>query len=160
MICYAGIGSRATPRDVWLKMKTIGQMLAMSGLILRSGRAPGADTAFHEGAKLLNGQCELYDSESAKNRPDWFNHARKYHPRFDALDRHAQHLIARNSAIVLGVDLHTPVRFIVCWTPGGEVKGGTGQALRIAPDYSIPVFNLAVPGAEAAMWQFVAGLPR
>ncbi len=43
---------------------------------------------------------------------------------------------------VLGSDLETPVSFVVCWTIGGKISGGTGQALRIAKDLGIPIFNL------------------
>ena len=42
---YAGIGSRSTPRPVLLFMGEIAGMLADYGLTLRSGGAPGADTA-------------------------------------------------------------------------------------------------------------------
>lgn len=157
MIYYAGIGSRQTPRDVWQQMRVIGQLLAMRGFTLRSGKAPGADTAFELGCKDAHGSAQFFDARDAVGREDWSNHARKYHPRFDGLDRHAQHLQARNSAIVLGDDLRTPVNFIACWTPGGAIKGGTGQALRIAAGV-IPVFNLCIPGDDARLWQHVAGL--
>ena len=42
----------------------------------------------------------------------------------------------------LGPHLIEPVAFILCWTPDGLVTGGTGQALRLAKDYMIPVCNL------------------
>ena len=59
---------------------------------------------------------------------------------------------------MLGDDLDQPVSFVVCWTPGGEVTGGTGQALRIAadPQYNIPVFNLALHRPEA-LWEWLNG---
>ena len=50
--------------------------------------------------------------------------------------------MARNCHQVLGQDLKTPVDFIVCWTKDGGESGGTGQALRIARDLNIPVYNL------------------
>lgn len=147
---YAGIGARKSPPDVLQRMTAIASLLSASGYTLRSGLCQeGADKAFENGC---NGQAEYFTPLNATRNPHWFQHARRYHPVFDELGRGSQQLIARNSPIVLGADLKTPVRFIVCWTPGGEIVGGTGQALRIATDYSIPVFNLAVDGAERAMW--------
>lgn len=37
------------------------------------------------------------------------------------------------------------VSFILCWTPGGRVTGGTGQALRIAAAHGIEVINFGSP---------------
>lgn len=53
----------------------------------------------------------------------------------------AKKLQARNSHQVLGLDLNTPSDFIICWTKGGKGIGGTGQALRIAKAYNIPIFD-------------------
>ena len=51
--------------------------------------------------------------------------------------------MARNAYCMLGPDLKSPVDFVLCWTPNAKVVGGTGQGLRIALDYNIPIFNLA-----------------
>jgi hypothetical protein len=80
-----------------------------------------------------------------------------YHPAWDSCSDYAKRLHARNGAILLDMNLRTPVDAIVCWTPGGRVTGGTGQALRIAadPTYAIPVFNLAlVPIAALYEWMW------
>jgi hypothetical protein len=155
MIHYAGIGSRQTPVEVLPRMTAIAQLLAMRGFVLRSGGARGADTAFETGA----GNNRLrWIALNAERNPAWFNHARKYHPKWKTLDRTAQQLHARNSAIMLNDGLDDPVKFVACWTPDAAIRGGTGQALRIAADYSIPVFNLCDDSAEAALWQFVGGL--
>ena len=50
--------------------------------------------------------------------------------------------MARNMHQVLGLTLDVPTDFIVCWTPDGKASGGTGQALRVAKDFSIPIYNL------------------
>lgn len=161
MIHYAGIGARITPPDVLERMTNIGMLLAMQGMVLRSGGARGADRAFEEGVDRINPKLRLrYIALNAERNPEWFNHARKYHPGWRNLSREVQQLHARNSAIMLNDHLNDPVKFVVCWTVDGQVAGGTGQALRIAPDYSIPVFNLALPDDEGRMWQFVASLPR
>lgn len=50
--------------------------------------------------------------------------------------------MSRNSYQVLEKDLNTPVEFVLCWTKDGKASGGTGQAMRIAKDKNIPIFNL------------------
>lgn len=152
---YAGIGSRETPEPIQLQMQTIAMQLAMSGYVLRSGCAIGADTAFEKGCKIVGGRSIL------RTRTTWqraLDHAQLYHPAWDKCTEIGQALHARNSLIMLGDDLDLPVRFVVCWTPGGEVTGGTGQALRIAadPQYNIAVFNLAVTPV-ASLWEWLNG---
>jgi hypothetical protein len=68
--------------------------------------------------------------------------AEHYHPAWHRLDQGGRLLMGRNSYQVLGPTLDTPVSFVVCWTSDGKASGGTGQALRIAADYGVPVFNL------------------
>ena len=53
-------------------------------------------------------------------------------------------LHARNYLIV------RDARHVICWTPRGEVTGGTGQAIRIANSLNIPVHNLGLPEKEEA----------
>jgi hypothetical protein len=68
--------------------------------------------------------------------------AKEYHPAWGRLTQGGQKLMARNAYQVLGYTLDVPADFIVCWTVKGLKTGGTGQALRMADDYGIPVFNL------------------
>ena len=74
----------------------------------------------------------------------------------------ARALLARDAHQVLGRDLDSPVRFVVCWTPAGDRdgrdprSGGTGQALRIAAARSLPVFNIANPDDLEADLQALA----
>lgn len=158
-IYYAGIGAQNTPNEVCDQMKSVATLLATMGAVLRSGAALGADSACEMGAKSINPKLvEIFIALNAERNPEWFNHARKYHPSWSHLTRPTQQLHARNSAIMLGRDLQTPVKFVMCWTPDAEIMGGTGQALRIAEDYSIPVFNLFDPTAIGRLWQFVAAL--
>ena len=35
-------------------------------------------------------------------------------------------------------------KFVICWTKNGKGTGGTGQAIRIAKGFGIPVFDLAI----------------
>ena len=147
---YAGIGSRETPTEILAIFEHLGRWLATKGFTLRSGHADGADTAFEIGCSTVNGSMEIYlpwasfnGSQSTLNSitPEAEAIARKFHPRYDNLSQGAKKLQARNSYQVLGYDLKTPVNFIVCWTPNGSGSGGTGQAIRIAKAYNIPVFD-------------------
>lgn len=154
---YAGIGSRETPRDVCLQMTAIAKRLASLGYTCNSGGADGADTAFERGA-VINRQIFLpWDGFNGKHvetmnkfHNTWkysvppFNGdlVRKYHPKPDALSDAGWKFMSRNSYQVLGNDLNTPVEFVLCWTKDGKASGGTGQAIRIANDKGIPVFNL------------------
>ena len=70
-----------------------------------------------------------------------FEIAKRFHPYWHILKQGAQKLQARNSHQVLGWDLNTPSKFIICWTEKGKGKGGTGQAIRIAKEYEIPIFD-------------------
>ena len=165
-IYYAGIGSRKTPEDVCRKMFTAGRAMAKLGFILRSGGAKGADTSFESGvlaaAELKDSDAD--DSNVSSNseiylpRQGFNGHrsplygsckaarqiAKEYHPRWDILSCLGRDFHARNVYQILGRDLRTPSRFVLCWTPGGKVTGGTGQALRIAQDHDIPILNFAV----------------
>lgn len=155
---YAGIGSRETPKDVCLLMTAIAKRLAASkSYTLNSGGAEGADAAFERGA-TINKQIFLpwdgFNKRKVRNMnaihgegsyvvPP-FNEelVRKYHPRPNKLSDAGWKFMSRNSYQVLGADLKTSVEFVLCWTKDGKASGGTGQALRIANDFNIPVFNL------------------
>ncbi len=138
---YAGIGSRETPVEVLDEMYKIARHLHAKGYTLRSGGALGADTAFEKGTT----RTEIFRPSDATT--DAIEMAGEYHPNWRACRPYVRNLHARNCQIVLGrsvkEDPH-PIDFIVCWTPGGETTGGTGQALRMAKAFDIKVVNLAI----------------
>jgi hypothetical protein len=164
---YAGLGSRDTPPDVLSLMETLAKKLAAERWLLRTGLSPGADQAFYRGALLGGGELELYlpwpgfeagarlESEGvgvrelARPRPAAFELARRFYPGWEELEPAARRLLARDAHEVLGADLSSPARLLVCWTADGSLDGdglykdGTGQALRIASEYGVPVLNLA-----------------
>lgn len=158
---YAGIGSRDTPEPIGREMQAIAMQLAMRGWVLRSGHARprkdappetvSADLEFEKGCDIIAGRKVI---RGPTHQPSAMEHAQRYHPAWESCGDYAQALHARNSLIMLGDDLTVPVHFVVCWTPGGMVVGGTGQALRIAHDQSIPVFNLAVV-KQASLWAWL-----
>lgn len=150
MKVYAGIGSRKTPAITLSLMTKAARRLDGLGWTLRSGGALGADLAFELGA----GRKEIYlpwrnfnKNPSHLYRIDElaFAMARRYHPAWDRCSPAARKFHARNCYQVLGLDLATPADFVLCWTPNGKVTGGTGQALRIAADYDVPVINMFNP---------------
>jgi hypothetical protein len=163
---YAGIGSRKTPPAVLALIGRVAAELAARNWVLRTGLAGGADQAFYHGA-VASGAVELYlpwpnfeasarragAQEFALARPSdaAYAMASRFHPAWASLRASVRHLHARNCHQVLGADLTSPARFVLCWTPDGSLDGrgrrvgGTGQALRIAHHYDVPVFNLARP---------------
>lgn len=147
---YAGIGSRETPKEILDLFITLGEGLAKTGYTLRSGHAQGADQAFEKGCDKAGGSKEIYlpwrgfensKSELVVSNPKAFAIASTFHPRYPYLSQGAQKLQARNSHQVLGKDLNEASDFIICWTKDGKGSGGTGQAIRIANYYKIPVFD-------------------
>jgi hypothetical protein len=158
---YTGIGSRRTPKVILDFIFLIAQELGKQGYILRSGGANGADTFFERGCDSINGQKEIYLPEKGFNGngselyiiPNKaYRIAKEYHPYYYKMKQYTKNLMARNIQQVLGQILKDPTDFILCWTPDGagahdkppsSRTGGTGQAIRVALDYNIPVHNLA-----------------
>ena len=147
---YAGIGSRETPLDIQELFKKVAYYLSEMKFTLRSGGAQGADKAFETGCDNINGQKEIYlpwngfegsNSNIIVKDTKAFEIAEKYHPYWHNLSQGARKLQARNSHQVLGLDLNTPAKFIICWTKKGKGSGGTGQAIRISRAYGIPIFD-------------------
>lgn len=167
---YAGIGSRETPSAILELMTAIARVLADRGFVLRSGGAQGADSAFAAGASEASseiflpwpGFAQLQGRRYAPGQRGnllmegeqtlWRQAeelARRFHPAWDRLSRGARALQTRNSFQVLGPDLVSRSRFVIAWTKDGNATGGTGQAIRIALDAGIPVFNLQRPADKA-----------
>jgi hypothetical protein len=159
---YAGIGSRETPQDVLNAMQEIAYQLGSKGYVLRSGGAIGADTAFFNGANKqglpipkvylpsawFNGyrHCPIlgfFDSTTAPTWSEALALVDKYHPAPEKLSEFARKLMARNAYQVLSTTLKDPVDFVICWTKGGKLVGGTAQAMKIAMDFGVPIYNLA-----------------
>lgn len=150
--CYAGIGSRQTPDTARPIISSIAAHLDSQGYILRSGGADGADTFFEQAAS----RCHIFLPWTGFNKRDV--HVDFQSPSQEAVELAAEvitgyrdrplpvrMLLARNMHQVLGPDLESPVEFVVCWTPGGKVQGGTAHAIRLAVMHSIDVYNLATP---------------
>lgn len=162
---YAGIGARKTPMPMRLLMTRIATRLDALGWTLWSGGAEGADEAFDHQVT----RAEIFlpwpgFSETGQRMsllpvgPNVIVHDRptvraariaaQYHLGWGDLSRAVQRLMARNVHQILGADCMSPCSMVVTWTPDGSTgittarTGGTGQALRIAHDRKIPIFNL------------------
>lgn len=160
--CYAGIGSRKTPREVLAAFEEIGKILGQRGFTLRSGRALGADMAFETGCDKGFGKKEIflpwrgfnkahYQEQGTPDSIVWasvgknaYKMAEKFHPFFGGLSGAAISLMGRNTYQIFGeCDEHepNPSAFVICYTPEGSGRGGTGQAIRMAKRLGIPVFD-------------------
>lgn len=159
-----GIGSRETPQEVGkLIIDVICPRLIRDGYILRSGGADGADSYFEMGYIKYHGEMDiylpwkgfnnnpsnLYIGNSALDYQGALDIASKYHPRWNYLTDGARKLHTRNVFQILGRTLDNKSDVVICWTPDGcttnkttKDTGGTGQAIRIAYDYGIPIKNL------------------
>ena len=154
-LTYAGIGARATPPDILRDMTVMAGWLGRTAWHLSSGGAKGAETAFANGAPEQQRTLYLpwrgYNGHRGQDIHILSHHdlracmdlAAPLHPAWSRCSPAVRKLHARNAAVLLGPTLDQPVDAIVCWTPDGEVTGGTGMGLRIAAEHRIPVMNLA-----------------
>jgi len=154
---YAGIGSRQTPLDIQARMTQLAATLATRNYCLRSGAANGADAAFELGVPVSRDGSvlkEIYLPWPRFNNhktgwyriPDWaFEMAAQHHPNWANLKISVRNLHARNCLQVLGFTREHPSSFILYWTEGGKLVGGTAQALRIAEAHDIPAYWVSSP---------------
>lgn len=164
---YAGIGSRTTPVEILDQITNIAAKLSEEGWTLRSGGAVGADNAFQLGAAYMGGSKEImlpwdgFNGQWQDNKSIYcpinqmsLELAEKFHPAWHHCTPAAKKLHARNCHQILGFDLRSPVEMVICWTENAARQGGTGQALRIAEHYKIPIFDLADPTALDRLNEF------
>lgn len=158
-LIYAGIGSRQTPTMMLTAMQCIGYDLAKSNWLLRSGHAEGADEAFELGCIMGQGKKEIFVPWVGFNKapgghsdymvpeftPELHDFTASFHPNWNACSQAAKLLHMRNACQILGQKGTEPVDLVICWTKNGTGQGGTGQALRIARHFDIPIFDLGSP---------------
>jgi len=77
--------------------------------------------------------------------------ASEVHPAWDKCNEWARGMHSRNCHQILGYDLKSPVDAVICWTPDGNVVGGTATALKLSMKYDIPVFNLGVSDKKSVL---------
>lgn len=162
---YAGVGSRLTPEPVLERMRLLAWQLSHDGWHARSGGAKGADQAFE-----ADPCCEVFlpwpgfegHALPALERPlsQAYRIAAQFHPAWERLSPQVRALHARNAHIVLGAELDDPAQFMLCWTRGGRVAGGTGQAMRIAAAHGIPIVNFYAADAAQVRGALLDADPR
>jgi hypothetical protein len=155
---YAGIGSRSISKEEYKTILSISSYLK-EDYIVYSGNAEGSDISFQEGSQ---GKCVLYlpwknfntenyninkslDSFIVGETKEGIASLEKYHPNPLYLKRGARLLMSRNYHQIFGYEKYPKVSFVLCCADEdkyGNVKGGTGQAVRIAKDNNVPVFNI------------------
>jgi hypothetical protein len=156
---YTMIGSRDTPTNIQGILRRLAWKLGSEGWVVRSGGADGADSC----AENTGWGMEIYLPWMGFNNrsvcdPRYIvvpHHKLKYkaekiasetHPAWSKCRRGVKELHTRNVYQVLGDDLNTPSKFVVCWAKPsgneGDVQGGTGTAVRLALQHGIPVYNL------------------
>ena len=160
---YTLIGSRKTSADDLALLTKAAKCLHQDGWIGRSGGADGVDSCLEKAFNGVLENCNIYlpwegfNGKSSNNR-GYINSkclpkykaaaeiAKRVHPHWSSCSNGAKLLHTRNVFQILGSDLGTPSKFVLCWAPTidniGNVKGGTGTAVRLALEYSIPVYNL------------------
>lgn len=146
---YTGVGSRSTPDHILEYFSDLARYLDQQGWTLRSGAADGADAAFEAGST----RKEIYLPWKGFNQhgtgtvitgsrlSSAIAIAKEIHPCWYRLKDAPKKLHARNVFQVLGPDLKSPSKFLVCWTEGGVPVGGTRTAIMLAYENRIPVFN-------------------
>lgn len=152
---YACIGSRELneeQRDICFR---IGRFIAQQGAEIHSGNAEGADQAFASGGNSVEPKLvhlhlpwPNFNREAivrgnvihlVHEQSHYEEIAAKHHPKWNYLRQGAKKLHTRNVSIVLYPLLKDMVLAWPSTRPGG---GGTGQGIRIAERYEIPVRQL------------------
>jgi hypothetical protein len=165
---YTGIGSRKTPKEVLQQMTALAERFAKAGLILRSGKADGADWAFQVGAMNAGGRMTIYKPNDefgdqltldrtndfvvdGQLRAKCIEIVSKIHPAWDRCTENGRNLHARNVCQVIGHtisdDKIVPVfsKLVVFYAKEdaqGKPMGGTATAVNIARKAGIPTVNM------------------
>lgn len=158
---YTGVGSRSTPSDICELIGKISVKLENLGWTLRSGGAEGADKAFEKDIK--NKEIFIpWKNFGEGIVPNYSEYAdnliKEVHPAYERLSEGAKKLHLRNVNQVLGLDLNTPSKFLICWAEidkEGTPKGGTRTAWMVAKKFNIPCFNLILEEDKNRFEKFI-----
>jgi hypothetical protein len=161
MLSYAGIGSRDITKKEENQIIHLAAILSKK-YIVYSGNATGSDIAFQRGS---DGKCVIflpwynfnkneYDPEnslahySVGNSIEGVESVKEFHPAGGRLSPTIIPLMARNYHQIFGYEEYPKVSFVVCCADPMKngVKGGTGQAIRIANAKNIPWVNIREAG--------------
>lgn len=176
-IYYTLIGSRETPPDIMQLMVKFADKACSFGYVGRSGGAGGADTCLEDGVKVFQSKVNLAPTSGSEfmeiylpwrdfNGRDslssgyytlpWLHNkceaegiASEVHPAWDKCSQGVKKLHTRNIYQLLGQDLKTASRFVLCWAKPKDkdrktdhVQGGTGTAVKLGIDNGVEIINL------------------
>ena len=167
MVRIAGIGSRELTYDQKAICFKLGEWIVQQGHQLYSGNAEGADFAFASGGNAQDpkqvhlmlpwgafNQGQLAPLNVVLTEADldqtergfYLRMAREHHPRFDYLSQGAQKLHLRNGMILFppAGNNPSPVDMVLAWPSTKKGGGGTGQGMRIAERFGIPLVNIGL----------------
>lgn len=164
---YTGVGSRDISDEEYDLMEAIAKYLASLGYKLRSGKAPGSDSAFESGVtefgditlkeiyvpwkgfkgNEFEGENIPLDPPSSVNYGISWQLVKEIHPAAERLKQAPAKLHQRNCHQVLGRDLENPKpsKFLLACADvdrNGEIKGGTRTAWKLAEKFGVPCFNI------------------
>lgn len=145
-------------------LATYARIMEDLGYVLRSGAAVGSDAWFEAGVRHPSMKEIYLHKKGASGHPselygvcdEALRIASIIRGGFGGLGNEGRMLHARNVYQVLGKDIKTPSKFLICWTFKGQKVGGTRTAIRLAENYNIPVLNLgAVENYQEALENFL-----
>ena len=165
------VGSRETPTNYLQEIQSLAKLARDRNWIIRSGKAPGADTYAQLGGQSSSNPTpmeiyipwkgfgsdihynplasELSDNyDILVNNPDItskaFVIARGIHDNFDSLSQGSKGLHIRNVYQVFGKELNTPSNLVLCYAKviGNNPQGRTATAIKLAKLFNIPVINM------------------
>lgn len=175
MDAYAGIGAREISSSLKKEFIEIGKLLAQRKTILRSGGADGADLAFEAGCDFCvpRGTKEIFlpwknfnHNSSSYVLPDPIPEeivtiTSRLYPHWAYVKEPVRRLHARNVMQILGQNLNTPSKFVVCYTERSyddpSAIGGTLFGIKLAEEYSIPVYNFYIRGVREEFYRKLEG---
>lgn len=174
---FSGVGSRDLPHALQAEIGNLSYLLGKEGFRLRSGAAPGADTAFEAGMNLAGAPSRIYLPWSGFNNSYRFKEPHLTAPQLLEAVRNpppSTHftnapsneafllarargilngqsardaLMSRNMHQVLG-DLSNPSPSAFVLAAPSSPHSGTRHAMDLAADLNIPIFNLNAPNPQ------------
>jgi hypothetical protein len=161
------IGSRQTPSDVLELMEHIATWCTRKGIVVRSGKAGGADAAAIYGCMKAYEQSDIvavpemyipwagfgetgmstaWDSVQGSN-VHAESIASSIHPAWYKCSQGAKKLHTRNVCQILGVNLDKPSDVVLYWCKevGGKPTGGTATAVNLGTRYGCKCINMLRP---------------
>ena len=154
------IGSRKAPPHILEQLQAVAKYFAQSGVIIRSGKAGGMDSAALRGCLEANRRLphEMYIPWRGfgviKSGGSWDclmgEHvgarliAKSLHPNWSRCTEGAKKLHTRNVPQIMGKDLNTLTDLVLYWCEekNGQPTGGTATAVNLAKSLDINTINM------------------